>query len=192
MPVTRVHIVHGYTAAPDDHWFPWLSQTLATEGISTNIPAMPDSAQPRLDAWCAHLEREIGTPGPQDILIGHSLGCITLLQFLQQQTEPLHFAGLILVAGFDRQLPDLPELEAFVRPDYDAAKIRRLAGQRVSIASRDDSVVPYRFSAALAERLDSGLYSVEHGGHFLGREGFLTLPLLHAQIHAMLRRNQPA
>lgn len=182
-----VHIVHGYTASPADHWFPWLRRVLAQAGIETRIHAMPDSARPRPEAWRAHLAQEIGVPGTRDILLGHSLGCITLLHYLQQLSEPASAGGLILVAGFDQVLPGLPELEPFVRPAYDPDKIRRIAPRRISIASRDDGVVPYPFSVALAERIGSSLYAVEHGGHFLGREGFTELPLVRDQVLQLLR-----
>jgi hypothetical protein len=188
MPAPRVHIVHGYTAAPSAHWFPWLGEQLAATGIEVSIHAMPDSRQPRLDAWLAHLEREIGRPGDEDILLGHSLGCITLLHYLQALPEPLTIGGLILVAGFDQTLPGLAELDPFVRPHYDPDKIRRIAAQRTSIASRNDGVVPYPYSVALAERLGSGLHSVANGGHFLGREGITELPLALEHILAMRQR----
>jgi uncharacterized protein len=176
MSTPRIHIVHGYTATPTDHWFPWLRETLAAEGAEVHVPAMPDSGRPRADLWHAHLGRTLGIPGRHDILLGHSLGCITLIQYLQSLPEPQSIGGLILVAGFDRILPGLPELTPFVRPAYDPEKIKRIAPHRACLASLDDAVVPHPFSKALATRLECPLRSVTHGGHFLGREGFTTLP----------------
>ena len=33
--VRRVVVVHGYDAAPDQHWFPWLRDRLTAEGVRT-------------------------------------------------------------------------------------------------------------------------------------------------------------
>lgn len=71
-------------------------------------------------------------------------------------------------------------------PDYDPARIMALAPRRVVVASRDDAIVPYPYSQHLSERLSAPLYSLEHGGHFLDRDGFLTLPLVHDRLLAML------
>ncbi len=43
------------------------------------------------------------------VLIGHSLGCVTALRFLQHAGQSV--AGYVLVSGFDEEQPTLPELQ---------------------------------------------------------------------------------
>ncbi|OWY37332.1 hypothetical protein CEK28_17515 [Xenophilus sp. AP218F] len=182
----QVYIVHGYTASPQDHWFPWLKAKMEAEGVAVSVLAMPDSAAPRFDAWQAHLDKHIDRHDPHCFYIGHSLGCISLLQHLQRQDDACRVGGLILVAGFDEPVADLEMLNAFLAPAYSPDKIKRIAPQRASIASRDDGIVPHAFSERLARKLDTTLDSIDRGGHFLGREGFTELPPLYDRLKAML------
>ncbi|WP_410489956.1 hypothetical protein [Aeromonas hydrophila] len=38
----------------------------------------------------------------------------------------------------------------------------------------------------MSEQLVAPLYSLEHGGHFLDRDGFLELPLVHDRLLGMI------
>ena len=98
--VRRVVVVHGYDAAPDQHWFPWLRERLAAEGVRTEVVELPEPSFPEAGAWLAAVARAVGEPDPHTHLVGHSLGCITLLRHLAGLPQPWTLGGLVLVAGF--------------------------------------------------------------------------------------------
>ncbi|ABR73663.1 serine hydrolase family protein [Actinobacillus succinogenes] len=178
----RVFITHGYTANSQKHWFPWLKVRLENEGFSVTVFDMPDADKPNPTAWLTHHRTHIPQLYPQDIFIGHSLGCIATLHFLAQQAQPV--SGLILVAGFDQSLPNLPELNAFAaqKPDYNAL-IRHIP-QRTVIASLDDDIVNPAFSEQLAVNLQAKYVTMQGYKHFTDRQGVTQLSFVYEEIMA--------
>ena len=83
--MNKIVIIHGYTSHCDAEWFPWLKTRLERDGLMPYIPEMPDSDHPVLQDWLNQLEREIPVFDEDTLLIGHSLGSITLLRYLLQK-----------------------------------------------------------------------------------------------------------
>jgi predicted alpha/beta hydrolase family esterase len=76
----RAIIVHGFKGKPDTNWKPWLKAELEANGFIVDVPGMPNTDAPQLEEWVATLRQIIGEFTSDDIyLIGHSLGCITIL-----------------------------------------------------------------------------------------------------------------
>ncbi|MFQ2202364.1 RBBP9/YdeN family alpha/beta hydrolase [Aeromonas hydrophila] len=186
MSHTRVFIVHGYTASPHSHWFPWLKAQLEARDIRVEVLAMPDPHHPQPAAWDAVMDSLVRDHDERTFLLGHSLGCITILRQLSRLPASRRVGGILLVSGFDQPLHTLPELDPFMTQGYEPAHIMALAPRRVVVASRDDAIVPYRYCQHLSEQLAAPLYSLEHGGHFLDRDGFLALPLVHDRLLGMI------
>ena len=177
-----VYIVHGYMASPTDHWFEWLAGKIEAAGGTATILAMPDSDAPDPQAWVATLERDVVPLDASVFVVAHSLGCIATLRFLSRHPEA-RIGGLIAVSGFDRLLPTLPELDAFLTPrGYEPRRIGTIAPQRAVITADDDTIVPADLSRDLAAALDAELHVLPEGGHFLGSDGFETFPLVWAEL----------
>ncbi len=179
--MAQVYIVHGYTASPDNHWFPWLEQQLAQRGIACQRLAMPDSAQPNPQKWLDHLNQQVKIDD-QTIVIGHSLGCIAWLNFLARNYERPR--GAIWVSGFYQPLDTLPELTPFC--NLYAVSPPCLAFPSTVISALDDSIVPHQYSDELAKHLKADYIRLPSGGHFLDREGWTTFPLVLERIQKML------
>lgn len=84
MSHTRVFIVHGYTASPHSHWFPWLKARLEARDIRVEVLAMPDPHHPQPAAWDAAMDSLVRDHDERTFLLGHSLGCITILRQLSR------------------------------------------------------------------------------------------------------------
>lgn len=181
----QVYIVHGYTARPADHWFPWLRERLAVDGIDVAVLPMPDPDQPIAQAWDAFLGTHASRPESDTFFVAHSLGCIAVVRHLLKTGAAC--GGMVLVAGFAEPVPGLEELDGFVAGVDGIEGLRKTAGQRVVIAARDDEAVPFDATRRLAEKLDARFIALERGGHFLGREGFTEFPLVYDQLAAMLK-----
>lgn len=186
-PRRQVYIVHGYTATPADHWFPWLKERLAADGVAVEVLPMPGSDAPVAAAWDAFLDAAILRRDEDTFLVGHSLGCIALVRHLLRE-RTARYGGMVLVAGFAESLAGLGELDGFVDGVTNIERLRETVGRRAVIAARDDEVVPHAATERLAARLDATFLTVEKGGHFLGREGFTAFPLVHEQLSAMMRQ----
>ncbi|WP_316748612.1 RBBP9/YdeN family alpha/beta hydrolase [Pedobacter gandavensis] len=179
----QVYIVHGYMASVKDHWFDWLKAELETAGVPVHILAMPDSSKPQREAWISHLKENVKITA-QTYFVGHSLGCISLLLYLNRYQ--LKATGMILVSGFLEPLKDIPELDGFLEEQISIESLIQNVPERLVIASIDDSIVPFELTKKQAWALDAPLIEVANGGHFLGREGFREFPLLLKELKTML------
>ena len=100
----RVFIIHGWDGKPEHGWSPWLKKELEDKGYTVEAPAMPDTATPTLEKWLQHLKKVVGTPDEDCYFVGHSLGCITILRYLESLPEDQIVGGVVLVAGFSSNL----------------------------------------------------------------------------------------
>jgi predicted alpha/beta hydrolase family esterase len=186
----RVFIVHGYTAAPDRHWFPWLKTRMETAHAATvHIPAMPDPDTPCPKAWHRHLQTLIGTADDQTYIIGHSLGCATVLRYAAGLEADTKLGGIILVAGFNAPLPTIPALDSFMAEPVNLQAVIQASPQRAVILSDDDALVPPQFTADLATALDVAADIVPNGGHFRGDDGFRTFPLVYERLQGFIKQS---
>lgn len=174
--VRTVVVVHGYDAAPDQHWFPWLRAALVADGVRAEVLELPEPSAPEPAAWQAAVARAVGEPDEHTHLVGHSLGCITILRHLAGLPQPWALGGLVLVAGFTGPLESEPSLDAFLAEDVDVAAVRANVRRRLVLRSDDDPTVPPAATDALAARLDAELQVVPGAGHFRGRDGITRLP----------------
>lgn len=181
--MNKAVIIHGYTSHCDAEWFPWLKTRLERDGLMPYIPEMPDSDHPVLQDWLNQLEREIPVFDEDTLLIGHSLGCITLLRYLQRKKTKI--GGLILVSGFIGRNPmraQSRELSAFTDAPLDLPLIERLAPRRMTITARNDDIVPSACTVEMAEQLRTDLIVLNEGGHFIARDGYTRFPVLYQVI----------
>lgn len=185
-PPATVHIIHGYSASPSDHWFPWLKRKLEADGHAVTIHPMPDSGAPDVGAWKRTLEHRIPAAGPRTFFVAHSLGCISLLHCLGDLPEGAQIGGLVLVSGFVQPIASLPELDEFTAPGVAFASIQTLSPHRAVIASENDPIVPFEHTVHLQERLEARLITVESGGHFLASDGFTEHPAVLGALQHML------
>ncbi len=184
----RVVVLHGYGASPKDHWFPWLGLELADHGIEVTTPHLPNSDQPTAGRWIDAARSAIGRPDLSTVVVGHSLGTITALRALDGIAGSWNLAGLILVAGFDRPLPSLPELDDFTRSTTDYRAIVSHVRARHILISSDDGSVPPAYSRDVAAKIGATIHLIPNAGHFLRSDGFVRLPLVAEIARAALRR----
>lgn len=161
----RVFLVHGWDGSPDGGWRPWLKKELEKRGFEVTALAMPNPTKPEKKPWVSHLSNKVQEVGEDDYFVGHSLGGITVLRFLESLGQDKRVGGVVLVAGFghDLEYPDYRnELSSFFDTPIDWVKIRR-AGQRfVAIHSNNDPWVPIKHSQLFKEKLEAEVI-VEHG-----------------------------
>jgi uncharacterized protein len=174
--VRRVVVVHGYDAAPDSHWFPWLRDRLAADGVRTVLAELPEPSYPEAGAWSDAVARAVGEVDEHTCLVGHSLGCITLLRHLAGLPRPWTLGGIVLVAGFAGRLESTPLLDDFLAGDVDLDAVRAGALRRLVLRSDDDPTVPAAATEELARRLGARLQVVPGAGHFCAADGVTRLP----------------
>jgi len=183
MSTPRIVVAHGYNANPERNWFPWLVEQYGAERVT--VPAQTAPTEPRLEPWIDRIAAAIGGGGPDTIVIGHSLGCVTALRALARLERPWTLAGLILVAGFVDPLPGWPKLDEFVDEPIDVAPLIASIPRRTVFISDDDPGVPLELTRRLAQLLEAELITVPGAGHFSDATGFVEFPELVPVIERM-------
>ena len=181
MSLRRVVILHGYTAHPGKHWFGWLRDELAPQGIAVEVPALPDTEHPVAGAWTDAAVAAIGELGPHTAVVGHSLGTITAVRALGRalaEQPEARLGALVLVAPFVDPVPIYPELDPFTvgLPPLPALAAR--IDRRLVIRSDADPEVPVELAVPVVAGLSAEELVVPGAGHFCESDGVMTLPAL--------------
>jgi uncharacterized protein len=183
----RTFIIHGYSASPEDHWFPWLKSKLERDGVTVNILNMPDSKNPDAPTWIKFIQSNVKAPDENTYFVAHSLGCIALLRYLDSLSGGAKIGGMVLVSGFSETLPQLPELDDFSTPMLSQDRLITISSQRAVIASLDDAAVAHEKTERLSVFLKAKLRSVKSGGHFLASDGFTQFPEAYEELSMMIK-----
>lgn len=176
----RVFIVHGWGGYPEEGWFPWLKRELENRGFEVHVSTMPESNNPRIDAWVTYLSKVVGDVDEHIILIGHSIGCQTILRYLEQLKKGQKIGGAVFVAGWFT-LMNLNEEEKIIAEPWittpiDFEKVKARCKKFIAIFSDDDTVIPLENREIFEGRLGAKII-VEHAkGHFSGDDGITELP----------------
>ena len=96
----RVFIIHGWDGYPEEGWFPWLKKELEQKGFQVYIPAMPEPAEPKIEAWVSYLSEIVGDVDGDTFFVGHSIGCQAILRYLESLSADKKIGGTVLVAGW--------------------------------------------------------------------------------------------
>jgi uncharacterized protein len=179
----RVFIIHGWEASPESNWFPWLKNQLEKNGFEAIVPAMPNSAQPKCADWVDHLKKIVGEVDEDTFFVGHSLGPIAILRFLETLPAGEKAGGVIMVAGFPESL-GIPETDNFFLKPLNYKKIKNAANKFVAINSDDDPYVPMSQGKILEKELGAELIVMHNCGHLNTGTGFFELPIVLEKILA--------
>jgi predicted alpha/beta hydrolase family esterase len=165
--VKRAVIVHCWGGNTDYAWYPWAKAQLEDLGYQVTVPNMPDPDPPILATWLPHLKEVIGQPDEELVLIGHSIGTVTIMRYLES-LESGQVGKIILVAGFTDQL-GFRELENFFETRLDYSKIRdKSKNGFVTIQSDDDPFVSEQYGERLKDELGAILVIKHNAGHMSG------------------------
>ena len=180
----RVIIVHGFGGYPEKNWFPWLKAELEKQGITTIVPAMPNSAKPELKPWLATLKEAVGDLDDSTALVGHSIGGTTVMRFLESTNSGQHARGVVLVAAAAQPLPveELKVLDHFFEQPFGFAKIKDGANRVIAIYSTNDHRVPIISGHIVKKELADDYIEIPEGGHLNERSGYNQFPLVLEKI----------
>lgn len=176
----RVFLIHGWEGYPEGSWRPWLKNELEKRGFTVFVPAMPDTANPTMEEWVPYLAKKVGNPDKNFYFVGHSLGCITILRYLEALGEDQKIGGVVLVAGFghDLEYEDYKgELSSFFQTPINWEKIKKHSNKFVAIHSDDDPYVPIKHKTLFKEKLGAKSIIMHKMKHFSGDDGINELPV---------------
>src|SRR3989344_4759388 len=178
----RVFIVHGWGGSPEGDWIPWLAGQLKSKGYEVVTPEMPDADSPKITSWVNKLKGVVGKLENSDILIGHSIGCQTILRFLEaldngKKAEKDIFVApwvkLANLSGDEEWKIAKPWLEMPINFN----KVKNKAKSFIALFSDNDPWVPLKENVKVfREKLNPKIAILKNKGHFSEDEGVKELP----------------
>ncbi|GBE19903.1 MAG TPA: hypothetical protein ENG87_02915 [Candidatus Pacearchaeota archaeon] len=185
----RVFIIHGWEALPKSDWFPWIKKELEIKNYEVNIPAMPDTDEPKIEPWVSKIKEIVGEPDENTYFIGHSIGCQAILRYLQT-LENKKIGGVIFVAGwfnlkefaYKEEPDDEEEARAIAKPwiegSIDFNKIKQTANNFTAIFSDNDPYVSLENKDIFEEKLSAKIIVEKNKKHFRKIDNITELPIV--------------
>lgn len=174
----RVFLIHGWEGNPRNHWFPWLIAELKAHYFDVDALTMPTPATPHVKEWIATIKDAVGMPDERTYFIGHSLGCIAIVRYLESLPKKAKVGGAIFVGGFSGNIsiPELAEFYANPEQPIDFARVKSICSKITTIFSDDDTVVPLAKGISFAKALGAKVIIEKGKGHFCKDDGVTALP----------------
>ncbi|MDO8548174.1 MAG: alpha/beta hydrolase [bacterium] len=180
----RVFIVHGWDGTPQEPLFVWLKHRLEEEGYQVQVPAMPDSAYPRIDPWVAHLAEVVGDVDENTFFVGHSIGAQAVLRYLETLPEGKKVGGVVFIAGWFtvKNIQEMEVVEPWLKTPIDFEKIKSHTRKFFAVFSDNDTWVPLGNKDFFEKNLGAETAVESQKGHFTEADGVRDLPVVLKKI----------
>lgn len=187
MAKKRVFIVHGWDGYPEEGWFPWLRAELEKLDFLVQVPAMPNSAEPKIDAWVNKLKQVVGSIDENCYFVGHSIGAQAVLRYLESLSSPVVAAKVVLVAPWmelDRQTiaeegeSSVEIARPWVETPIDFDQVKKRVKNVYAIFSDNDPFVPVAQKELFKQKLSADVSVEKDKGHFSGSDNVKELPIV--------------
>ncbi|HSE29350.1 MAG TPA: alpha/beta hydrolase [Candidatus Saccharimonadales bacterium] len=181
-------IVHGWKSKPESNWKPWLKKELeATGAWNVDVPAMPNPEHPAASEWTEKLMQTVGRPTTNTYLIGHSLGCITILRYLETLSENEKVGGVIMIAGFGEKFSEYKgQHDTFFDHELDWTNIREHCDKFVAIHSDNDPFIKLDQMDLFKNKLQAKGIVLHDKGHFGSEDGIFEVPFVFEELQKLL------
>ncbi len=164
----RVILIHGYKANPEMNFHPWLRDELHAAGFEVLAPALPFSGEPDLAVWLKAMEEQVGRLEPDDIILGHSLGGVMALRYLEAAEMTGTPRAVILVAAPWNLKRNA--MQSFFTHELDADVLMWKANDFIIVHSTDDELIPFEHAQKYRDMLRGKLIEREGEDHFMGEK----------------------
>ena len=169
----KIYLIHGWGGSPNSEaWFGWLKKQCKEKRWELILPEMPDTDNPTIENWVGKL-KQIAEPDEQTIFIGHSMGCQTILRYLETLPENVKINRCVFVAGFLNLLETAYETEEerpiakpWIETPINFDKVKTHCQNFLAIFSTDDDCVPVSDSKLFKQKLAAKIIIKEKQGHF--------------------------
>ncbi len=188
----RVFVIHGWSGSPKNLWLVWLEQELKSRGIKTSVPAMPNTDEPTIKSWVEFLAKEVKKPNEKTYFVGHSIGCQTIMRYLENLPTETMVGGAIFVAGFFH-LPNLVTkkerdiAKEWLETPLDYTRVKTSVKNKiVAIFSDNDPDVTISDSKIFRNKLEAKIVVEHNKEHFSDDSGISEIPVVLEELLKMM------
>lgn len=178
--MVRAFLVHGWGGGPKTDWLPWMAKQLRELGHKVSVPKMPNTNKPVMHKWIAALALTVGTPDKETILVGHSIGCQTILRYVSILPEGQKIGKIVLVAPWIK-LKSCEDEEKSVAEPWEETPInwkgiRTHCKDITCFFSTNDQYVSVGEAKIFEKNLGAKIIIEKNKGHFSRGEGIVEVP----------------
>lgn len=172
-----VYIIHGWGGSPNEPIHRWLKSQLEEKGFEVVVPEMPHPDNPTIEDWVSKLNEVIKNPDENTVLVGHSIGCQTILRYLEQLHSTIRVGKVILIAPWftlsDLETDREKEIaKPWISTPIIETDVIKHTPKILAIFSDDDPVIPIEENRKIFEKRFGAEIIVENGkGHFTEEDG---------------------
>lgn len=172
--------MHGWGGSPNEAIHKWLKTALENEGFEVFAPEMPNTNYPKIAEWVNYLDRVVGKIDENTFFVGHSIGCQTIMRFLEKQNKKI--GGVVFVAGwFNLANMESKEEKSIAGPwiknDINFDNITKIADKIIVFISSNE---PYGYVEEnvkiFEEKLHAKVIIENNKGHFTEGDGVTEVP----------------
>ncbi|MFH1290852.1 MAG: alpha/beta hydrolase [Nanoarchaeota archaeon] len=181
----KVFIIHGWEGSPKEPMLKWLASSIENKGYEVTVPTMPNPEKPTIDEWVGKLKEIAPEVNEHTYFIGHSVGCQTILRYLESLPEGTKCGGVLLLAPWlhlneqiieegEEEVEEIakPWIETPINFELVRSHIIRIA----AIFSDNDPYVPMSDKDIFNALLGADIHIEHEKGHFTEEEGVTQLP----------------
>ncbi|PIN88833.1 hypothetical protein COU60_05410 [Candidatus Pacearchaeota archaeon CG10_big_fil_rev_8_21_14_0_10_34_76] len=180
----RIIVVHQWGSSPEGDWYPWIKNELESNGFEVHVLEMPESDEPKIESWVGALKEVVGDLNRETYFIGHSVGCQTILRYLEKSEFMKKAGGCVFVAPW-MHLQGLEEEEGaeeiareWLETPVDFKEVRKHCEKFVCVFSDNDPFVPLSDRDIFREILGAKIITEHEKGHFTKDDGVEELPVV--------------
>ena len=185
----QVYIIHSWGGSPNEPMHQWLKLELERRGFDVAIPTMPHPENPTIKDWVLDLSQIIRWPDKNVILVGHSIGCQTILRYLEELPADAKVGGAVFIAPW-LTLSNLESdeewtiAEPWLRTEINDSDIIKHLSKITAIFSDSDQFVPPENIEKFQKRFGAEIIIEHEKGHFTTSDG---VTKLQSALDAVLR-----
>jgi len=167
----KVYLIHGWGgSATSEGWFGWLKKELDAKGRELIIFPMPNTNNPKIEEWVGLLEQKIKNIDKETYFVGHSIGCQTIMRYLEKLPEGKKVGGCIFVAGWFNlkglEKNEIDIAKPWLETRINFNKVKKHCNKFLALFSDNDPVVPLSNTKIFREKLGAKVIVKHNEGHF--------------------------
>ena len=191
--MNKIYIIHCWDGTKDDGWYPWLDSKISDKNNKVIRFNMPNTENPKIEEWVSELDKQVEILDENTYFIGHSIGCQTILRYLESKNVD-KIGGILFVAPWLDLLPKAIEDEdsyntayPWIHTDINFDNIRNITDNITCIFSDDDYFVSLSQKEKFENLLNTKTIVVHNKGHISADDGVQELNEIYNALNEIIR-----
>ena len=191
--MNKIYIVHCWDGSKEDGWYPWLDKKISNDENKVFRFDMPNTANPKINEWVTYLDKQIDCLDENTYFIGHSIGCQTIMRYLQTK-DICNIGGILFVAPWldllDYAIEDEESYNTakpWLTETIDFDKIKKFTDNIHCIFSDDDYFVSIEQKEKFENLLNAKTIVVKDKGHISQDDGVFELEEILDECNKMIK-----